>query len=472
MCVYHVMKYIARNPIPVEFAEHVPRAERGQASRLAFVTLVGLLSLVALPLPFALGWIALVFVWDLDLGARINDQFSMRPGLTTAQIRGRVAMMSGWVGASLYGLLPFALALEGSPAALFIGLAWVAGTASHCFVYFSKERAFLISHLSPPILLFCAGLIISQPGSINLLVMILTVGTMVTSSSIFARDRNTLLESLDTEKAARQAADDANAAKTQFLATMSHELRTPLNAVIGYAEIMQEDIEDDRMPKAADTQRIRASAKHLLGLINEVLDISKLEADRVVLNPEPTDLPALFANVRDTLTPLAEKNANQLQLIVQPGIGHAQLDPQRLTQCLLNLGSNACKFTHNGRVMIVVDSLREDGVIMLRANVSDTGIGISEDAAQHLFTPFVQADGGITRKFGGTGLGLAITRRLARQMGGDVSFTSTPGKGTTFTLTIAAPPVEVATPVAIAPSAPQPRPATFAEPRRAGLGLH
>jgi signal transduction histidine kinase len=292
---------------------------------------------------------------------------------------------------------------------------------------------------------------------------------------LFAKDRNSLLDTIDTEKAARQAADDANAAKTQFLATMSHELRTPLNAIIGYAEIIGEDITDSRMPMSADAVRIRASAKHLLSLINEVLDISKLEADRVVLDPEPTDLPALLERVADTLRPLAAKNDNTLQLSVQPGVSHAKLDPQRLTQCVLNLGSNACKFTRNGRVGIFADVLREDGQTLLRVVVSDTGIGISDAAIANLFTPFVQADGSITRQFGGTGLGLAITRRLARQMGGDVVVASTPGKGSTFTLTIAAPPVDVSAPQVDIASKPKHRDHEMgdAKPeRRTSLGLH
>ncbi len=302
--------------------------------------------------------------------------------------------------------------------------------------------------------------------------MLVAVGLTVVSSAIFALDRNILLDTLDTEKAARQAADDANAAKTQFLATMSHELRTPLNAVIGYAEIIGEDICEGRLPAAADAMRIRASAQHLLGLINVVIDISKLEADRIVLNPEPIDVPALFAQIEDTLRPLAAKNVSALQMIILPGVGHAMLDPQRLTQCVLNLGSNACKFTSNGRINVVVDSLREDGQVLLRVTVSDTGIGISDAAMDRLFEPFIQADG--SRQFGGTGLGLAITRRLARQMGGDVRVASMPQKGSTFTPMVAAAPTMALARPDIAPAAPlrvAARNEIMAE-RRSSLGLH
>jgi signal transduction histidine kinase len=371
-------------------------------------------------------------------------------------------------------VLPFALAVEGSPAALFIAFAWITGTATHCFVYFSQQRKLLLSHLSAPIFLFCIAIVMGAGFRLETPAMLVAVGLTVVSCAIFALDRNILLDTLDTEKTARQAADDANAAKTQFLATMRHELRTPLNAVIDYAEIIGEDICAGRLPAGADAMRIRASAQHLLGLINEVLDISKLEADRIVLNPEPTDVPALFVQIEDTLRPLAAKDVNALQMIILPGVGHARLDPQRLTQCVLNLGSNACKFTSNGRIGVVVDSLREDGQVLLRVTVSDTGIGISDAAMDRLFEPFIQADGSITRQFGGTGLGLAITRRLARQMGGDVSVASTPQKGSTFTLMVAAAPTMALARPDIAPAAPLPvaaRNEIMAE-SRSSLGLH
>jgi signal transduction histidine kinase len=468
------MYYQPLHPVPPELAEMSLRSDKGQPARLTFSALVGALSLIALPPNLVVAWVALVYLWELEIGRRIVDRFVWAPSLSAAQRLNRLSWTSGWVGSSIYALLPLALAIEGSAEALLIAFAWVAGTASHCFVYFSKDRQLLISSISPAIAAFVVGVLINQGFGPASFVMILIVILTIVSSSVFAQDRNTLLDTLDTEKAARQAADDANAAKSQFLATMSHELRTPLNAVIGYAEIISEDIADGRMPAAPDAQRIRASAQHLLGLINEVLDISKLEADRIVLNPEPTDLPALFAELDDTLRPLAAKNANILQMIVLPGAGHAMLDAQRLTQCVLNLGSNACKFTSHGRIDIVVDTVREDGQVLLRVAVSDTGIGISDEALARLFEPFIQADGSITRQFGGTGLGLAITRRLARQMGGDVAVASTPQKGSTFTLMVAAPPIASLTRPDIAPVTPALARSTN-EPkteRRSGLGLH
>jgi signal transduction histidine kinase len=467
------MKYIPRNPAPSELTEYLHRTDLGQPARLLFAGLAGLLSLLYVSPALILPWIVATFLWDLQVCPRLVDRLAIKQVYALEKKRARFVFISGWLGATIYGFLPFILALNGSLPALFAAFAWVIGTATHCFVYFSKHRDLLVSELAPPVALLILGATVSLGFTSDTLTIVVAVCLTLAAASSFIDDRNDLLATIDSEKAARQAADDANAAKTQFLATMSHELRTPLNAVIGYAEIMQEDIIDSRMPAAADAERIRASAKHLLSLINEVLDISKLEADRVVLNPEPTDLPALFTRVEDTLRPIAEKNGNALQLIIQPGVAHAKLDPQRLTQCILNLGSNACKFTRDGRVGIIVDTLREDGQVLLRVSVSDTGIGISEAAIANLFTPFVQADGSITRQFGGTGLGLAITRRLARQMGGDVAVTSTPGKGSVFTLTAAAPPVEAA--ASSLDIAPQPRGRVSEEPRaerRISLGLH
>jgi signal transduction histidine kinase len=237
------------------------------------------------------------------------------------------------------------------------------------------------------------------------------------------------LLALSEERVARVAADGANAAKTQFLATMSHELRTPLNAIIGYAEIIDEDANG----ASDDAQRIQRSARHLLGLITEILDHVKLEAGELQLKEEHTALKPIFDEVADAVAVMAAANGNAVVRVCEPEIGAAWVDSLRLKQCMLNLAGNAAKFTKNGRITL---SLRAAGADHVEFEVTDTGVGMNEQTLSRLFQPFVQADSSITREYGGTGLGLVITKQLMDSMGGAITVKSTPGAGSTFTITL------------------------------------
>jgi len=233
--------------------------------------------------------------------------------------------------------------------------------------------------------------------------------------------------------AASASAEAANAAKSHFLAMMSHELRTPLNAIIGYTEILREDAGDEGYD-VTDHDRVLVAARRLLHLINEILDLSKVESGRMVLHIQNTDVGDVAREAVDAVRPQAEANGNRVVLEVQPGLPLVRTDDFKLGQCLLNLLSNASKFTQGGVISLRV-SARSDKVVF---EIADTGIGIPADKLETLFEPFVQAESSTTRTFGGTGLGLAITRRMAQLMGGDVSVRSEIGKGSVFTLTIAA----------------------------------
>jgi signal transduction histidine kinase len=226
----------------------------------------------------------------------------------------------------------------------------------------------------------------------------------------------------------------ASTNKSQFLSSMSHELRTPLNAIIGLTEMMVSNATRFGTEKALEPlRRVNAAGTHLLSLINEVLDLSKIEAGKLDLNPETIDLTRLIDEVIGTAGQLAEKNQNRLIVEAQENVGALKADPMRLKQILLNLLSNACKFTKEGEVALRVRKVA-DGRDWIELAVADTGIGLTAEQQAKLFQDFTQADSLTARRYGGTGLGLALSRKLARMMGGDVTVTSEPGKGSVFTV--------------------------------------
>ena len=234
---------------------------------------------------------------------------------------------------------------------------------------------------------------------------------------------------------ARDRAEEANRTKSVFLANMSHELRTPLTAIIGYSEILEDDARDlglkDFLP---DLQKIRAAGKHLLGLINSILDLSKVEAGKMELFIERFDIGTLVNEVSSTVMPMVEKRGNVLEIRCPDDVGEIRADQTRTRQVLFNLLSNASKFTERGRVMLEVERQTAEGVDGFLFRVRDTGIGMTPEQLGRLFKPFAQADASTARNFGGTGLGLALCKRFCQVMGGKIDVVSEYGKGSVFTV--------------------------------------
>jgi signal transduction histidine kinase/CheY-like chemotaxis protein len=243
--------------------------------------------------------------------------------------------------------------------------------------------------------------------------------------------------------------------KSQFLANMSHELRTPLNAIIGVTEMLLEDARDlDRSDEVEPLERVLRAARHLLALINDILDLSKIEAGRMELHLESFPLTPLVEDVAKTIEPMAAKNGNRVVLDCARDLASIHADQMRFRQALLNLTSNACKFTEQGTITIKARSERVEGVDWIAVSVMDTGIGMNPEQMTKLFKDFSQADASTTRKYGGTGLGLAISRHFCRMMGGDIGVESEPGRGSTFTIRL--PRVVRTQPVAAAAAASEP----------------
>jgi len=263
-------------------------------------------------------------------------------------------------------------------------------------------------------------------------------------SIFFRRMLNRLSEQHNKLKEAAEDAKQANTAKSAFLANMSHELRTPLNAIIGYSEMMLDETnERNDTIYTDDILKIIAAGKHLLHLINEVLDLSKIEAGKLELNVGKIDIPKLVHELQNTIEPLARQNNNTIDIELDNELTYFYSDEVKLRQILINLFANACKFTENGKISLNVSrqkSKNENNIVFV---VSDTGVGIRAEYLDKLFEPFTQGDNSTTRNYSGTGLGLSICRHLCLFLGGDITVKSTAGQGTMFIVTL---PLEIKAP--------------------------
>ena len=294
-----------------------------------------------------------------------------------------------------------------------------------------------------------AGVLSALGSNIYVFMMAAYYSSVVDSQSELIKEIDRHQYTLKALTQAKDEAERANGAKSEFLAKMSHELRTPLNAVLGYSEILLEDAElDGRGEQIADLQKISAAGKHLLAMVNDILDISKIEAGKMALHLESIDLDKLIDDVEATARPLAAKNTNSFVVERGSGLGTMRADATKLRQAIFNLLSNAAKFTQNGQITLAARRNAD----WLEIAVIDTGIGISREQQNALFSNFTQANSKIAAVYGGTGLGLSLSQNLCRLMGGQIEIESELGKGSRFTIRVPAqgeqPAAEPAAPMA------------------------
>ncbi|MFT3728603.1 MAG: HAMP domain-containing sensor histidine kinase [Terricaulis sp.] len=415
-------------PLPTREVTHI--IAKGTWTRIVFTWAMALLAGAALPLWLTLGWAVAVTLWELaarPLFDRITAKLAHRSEPTAMA----VLVVVNFVGGCLYASFPFVAFHTGTIIGVVFATAWICGAANHDFVYFSSHRSLLAATLAPLVLCSVAAPFVTNGFAPISAAAAITWLAMISAAGFHGRDRAFLTEMLAKQATARALAEQSNAAKSRFLATMSHELRTPLNAIIGYAELIEEDATE---AASADAAKIRSSARQLLGVINVILDVSKLEAGAIELQRERFDVSEVLEQVREAALPLAAANGNTVTIQEAGALGEMDGDHARLYQCVMQLVSNAAKFTHNGEIRVVASRAIIAGQDTIRFQVIDSGIGIASDQQARIFEPFVQVESNDARSYEGAGLGLAFARRVANLMGGDVDCKSTPGAGSTFTL--------------------------------------
>lgn len=422
------------NPNPhvlvLTVAELNALTRRGIWSRLGFSAFVAAIACSVIDWHTIGIWLAAVVSWEFIVRRQL-ETWTLPASASDISEKALVKLAAvHCFGGSLYATIAALGFLSDSVLGGQIAMGWIAGAAIHSFVYFSNRRALLLANLTGPVIsaLFFPTIAAGGFSWTGMLSTLLTL-TLVASSAVFATDRNVLLGHLTQQINARRAAEEANAAQTQFLRTVSHELRTPLNAIIGYAELLEEDLSTPgAQPRRQDAAHISHAGKHLLSLINDILHLAQREANAPLLELDTTDLDAVIRELTVSARELCAAQSNRF-LVEAATIPPVIVDRVKLTQCLEKLLNHACTSTRGGLITLRMQKDEE----RLIFEVSDTGPGMTSQAVANVFEPFAQPNGDL-RGDSGTGLGLAVARKNARLMGGDMSAESVLGKGSIFTL--------------------------------------
>jgi signal transduction histidine kinase len=387
---------------------------------------------------WSLAWLAAIQVRERLVGPILTKAIdawqrkSDGPGVRWA--RAAVLFLDAAIFATIWA---FAWAVGGDAAGFFAGVMMCAAII-YALVYFSNSRLSFYASIAPPML--AAFAVTAFKGFEGAHILVVPVLALILLRAHWAqRDQLALFASVDRNRTLRMEAEDANRAKTVFLAAITHELRTPLNAVLNYSEMLQEELAASQAHLAADAARIRSAGQNLLGIVDAVLDFVMTEAGDVVLQSAEVDVASLIGAEVSRVQAHADQKAVSIAVSIEPDAKVMITDGEKLRRCVSHLLGNAVRFTESGRIAVECSRVHRDGALFLQIAVADTGRGMDQETLAKLFKPFSQADGSRTRANDGMGLGLALSRGLARALGGDLTVTSTLGAGSRFVLTVAAP---------------------------------
>ena len=409
-------------------------ARKGAIGRMVYGVVVGASSLMWLAPVWSIAYAAAIIFWESIGRPWTTDRAvaALKDRREVLRFCQRVLILGG---ACLYSSVPLTGVLSGQMVGWYVALMAFCSAIIVGVTYFSNDKWQFTACTAPSFLVASAAPFLYGVPATNALIVMAVNAMFVMSALHSALQRAELVESISKEEAARSRAESANVEKSQFIANVSHELRTPLNAIIGYSEMLKENAEEDgRREDEDDLDKVLSASRRLLGTVNELLDVSKIEAGKLSLSVVWFDAAEMIAAAVTNVRPMIEANGNTLSVNLAPNLGQGVSDEFRLNQCVVNLLANAGKFTENGAIRLEARRQHADGVEWFVIAVSDTGAGMAAEAIAHVFDPFADTDAMRASRAGSAGLGLVVSRRVARLLGGDVTVESAPGAGSTFIL--------------------------------------
>jgi signal transduction histidine kinase len=408
-------------------------ARKGAVGRMVFGAVVAGAALLWLAPLWAMAYAGAIIFWESVARPWTTDRAvaAFKDRREVLRLCQRIMILGG---ACLYASVPLTGVLSHQMVGWYVALMAFCSAIIVGVTYFSNDKWQFAACTVPSFLVASAAPCLYGVAPHSAVVVTALNAMFIVSALHSALHRAELVESIAKEEAARSRAENANIEKSQFIANVSHELRTPLNAIIGYSELLKETAEEDgRLDDEADLGKVLSASRRLLGTVNELLDVSKIEAGKLALSVVWFDAAEMIGAAAASALPIIEANGNRLHLDLAKDLGQGVSDEYRLGQCVANLLANAAKFTENGAIRLEARREHANGAEWFVIAVSDTGAQIAAEAIERLFDPFSDGDAPSAARSGGAGLGLAITRRVARLLGGDVSVEST-GAGSRFVL--------------------------------------